>query len=66
MNGEWPQDESEELTAAIEELRAEARWLFLSRLATGWQFHFVPLEQVDAAALAPEVNIALRKWINHE
>ena len=52
MNGEQPQDESQELTAAIEELRAEARWLFLSRLATRWQFRFVPLDQVDAAAAA--------------
>ena len=52
MNGQGPQDESQELAAAIEELRAEARWMFLSRLATRWQFHFVPSEEVDAAAAA--------------
>ena len=52
MNGQGPQDESQELAAAIEELRAETRWLFLSRLATRWQFRFVPSEEVNAAAAA--------------
>ena len=37
---------------AIEEIRADGRWLFQSRLATKQHFRFVPAEQVDAAVAA--------------
>ncbi len=32
----------------LQEIRAHARWLFLSRLATGHQFRFVLFEETDA------------------
>jgi hypothetical protein len=43
-------DEAKQLAEGLREIRQEARWLFLSRLATGQGFRFVPLEQTDALA----------------
>ena len=45
-----PEDESKQLAEALREIQREARWLFLSRLATGQGFWIVPLEQTDALA----------------
>jgi hypothetical protein len=45
-----PEDESKQLAEALREIQQEARWLLLSRLATGQGFRFVTLEQTDALA----------------
>ena len=45
-----PEDEAQQLAIALREVQQEARWLLLSRLATGYGFQFVPLEQIDALA----------------
>lgn len=45
-----PEDELKQVAEALREIQREARWLFLSRLATGHGFLFVPLEQIDALA----------------
>lgn len=45
-----PEEESKQLAQALAEIRQEARWLLLSRLATGQGFRFVPLEVTDALA----------------
>ncbi len=50
-----PEDESTQLAEALREVQQEARWLLLSRLATGQGFWFVPPEQTDA--LAEELQI---------
>ncbi|MBI4402367.1 MAG: hypothetical protein HY581_12140 [Nitrospirae bacterium] len=50
-----PEDESKRLAQALQEIRDEARWLFLSRLATGQGYRVVPLEQTDA--LAEELQV---------
>jgi len=44
------EEESRQVAAVLQEMRADARWLFLSRLATSQKFLFVPLEQADAVA----------------
>ena len=43
-------EEANQLLEALAEIRQEARWLLLSRLAAGQGFRFVPLEQTDAVA----------------
>ncbi|HXH86011.1 MAG TPA: hypothetical protein VNI35_04250 [Nitrospira sp.] len=43
-------DEAEEVADALREIQQEARWLLLSRLATGQGFRFVPPDQTDALA----------------
>lgn len=43
------EDEARLVGQAVQEIRDEARWLLLSRLAAGQRFRFVPLEQTDAA-----------------
>jgi hypothetical protein len=49
------EEESNQLAEALREIQQEARWLLLSRLATGQGFWFVPPEQTDA--LAEELQI---------
>ena len=44
------EEESRQVAEALQDVLADARWLFLSRLATGQKFRFVPLEQTDALA----------------
>jgi hypothetical protein len=44
------EEESRQVAAVLQDMLADARWLFLSRLATGQKFLFVPLEQTDAVA----------------
>jgi hypothetical protein len=43
-------EESRQVAEALQEMLDDARWLFLSRLATSQKFWFVPLEQTDAVA----------------
>ncbi len=50
-----PEDESKQLAEALREIQEEARWLLLSRLATGQGFLIVPL--ADADALADELQL---------
>lgn len=50
------EDEAIKLAEALKEIRSNARWLLLSRLATGNGFRFISLEQTDA--LAKELQIA--------
>lgn len=51
VDGTLPDDEeSRQVAAVLQEMLADARWLFLSRLATSQKFLFVPLEQTDAVA----------------
>ena len=45
-----PEDEATQIAEALREIQQEARWLLVSRLATGYGFRFVPLEQTDALA----------------
>ncbi|HKN86407.1 MAG TPA: hypothetical protein VJV04_06090 [Nitrospiraceae bacterium] len=45
------EEEPRQVAEALKDVLADARWLFLSRLATGQQFQFVPLEQTDAVAV---------------
>ena len=45
-----PEDEATQIAEALWKIQQEARWLLLSRLATGYGFRFVPLEQTDALA----------------
>jgi hypothetical protein len=45
-----PEEESKQVAEALREIQREARWLLLSRLATGQGFQFVPPEQTDALA----------------
>ena len=44
------EEESRQVAAVLQDMLADARWLFLSRLATSQKFLFVPLEQTDAVA----------------
>lgn len=44
-----PEDEARLVGQAVQEIRDEARWLLLSKLATGQRFLFVTLAEVDAA-----------------
>jgi hypothetical protein len=46
-----PEEESRQVAETLNEVLTDARWLFLSRLATSQQFRFVSLEQTDAVAL---------------
>jgi hypothetical protein len=45
-----PEQEAIQLVQALGEIRQEARWLLLSRLAAGQGFRFVSLEETDAVA----------------
>lgn len=45
-----PEDETEQVAETLREIQREARWLLLSRLATGQGFQFVSAEQTDALA----------------
>jgi hypothetical protein len=45
-----PEEESRQVAEALQDMLADARWLLLSRVATGQKFLFVPLEQTDAVA----------------
>jgi nucleotide-binding universal stress UspA family protein len=45
-----PEEEALLLANALQRIRQDARWLLLSRLATGHGFRFVPSEAVDALA----------------
>ena len=45
-----PEDEATQLADALRQIRQEARWLLLSRLATGQGFRMVPLAESDALA----------------
>lgn len=64
MNGATlsPEEESRQVADAVREIRADARWLLQSRLASSQQFRFVPLEMVDAAVadlqLKPGANLS--------
>jgi hypothetical protein len=44
------EDEAKQVAEALREIQQEARWLLLSRLATGQGFWFVSLEETDALA----------------
>lgn len=54
-----PEDEAIQLAEALKDIRSNARWLLMSRLAGGNGFRFVSLEQSDA--LAEELQIAPNK-----
>jgi hypothetical protein len=45
-----PEEEAVLLAHALQRIQQDARWLLMSRLATGYGFRFVPLEAVDALA----------------
>ena len=45
-----PEDESTQLADTLREIQQEARWLLVSRLATGQGFRIVPLADTDALA----------------
>jgi len=45
-----PEDETKQVAETLWEIQQEARWLLLSRLATGHGFQFVSAEQTDALA----------------
>jgi len=45
-----PEEESQQVAHALQEIQQEARWLLLSRLATGQGFRIVPLKETDALA----------------
>lgn len=45
-----PEDDAKQVAEALREIQQEARWLLLSRLATGQGFQFVPAGQTDALA----------------
>ena len=45
-----PEEEAVLLANALQRIQEDARWLLVSRLATGYGFRFVPLEAVDALA----------------
>jgi len=45
-----PEDETKQVADTLWEIQQEARWLLLSRLATGQGFQFVPEDQTDALA----------------
>ena len=45
-----PQEEAELVADALQRIQNNARWLLVSRLATGYGFRFVPLDAVDALA----------------
>ena len=45
-----PEDETKQVVKTLWEIQQEARWLLLSRLATGQGFQFVPADQTDALA----------------
>lgn len=45
-----PEDEARQVAEAVQAIREEARWIFLSRLAARQGFLFVPLDQVDIVA----------------
>jgi nucleotide-binding universal stress UspA family protein len=45
-----PEDETKQVAETLKEVQQEARWLLLSRLATGEGFRFVPLVETDALA----------------
>jgi hypothetical protein len=45
-----PEEEAVLLANALQRIQQDARWLLVSRLATGYGFRFVPLEAVDALA----------------
>lgn len=45
-----PEDEAKQVAETLKEIQQEARWLLLSRLATGQGFRFVPLAETDALA----------------
>lgn len=45
-----PEDETKQVAETLREIQQEARWLLLSRLATGQGFQFVPADQTDALA----------------
>jgi hypothetical protein len=49
-------EETRQLADALTTVRAETRWLFLSRLATAHGFHLLPLEQTDALAAELEMR----------
>lgn len=44
------EEEVRQVADTLQEIRADARWLFLSSLATGHQFRFVSFEESDALA----------------
>ncbi|MBS0169886.1 MAG: hypothetical protein JSR62_05985 [Nitrospira sp.] len=44
------EEEVRQVADTLQEIRADARWLFLSRLATGHQFRFASFEETDALA----------------
>jgi len=45
-----PEDEATQLAVALRQIQQEARWLFLSRLATRQGFRIVPLTETDVLA----------------
>jgi hypothetical protein len=45
------EEEATQVAEALDEIRQEARWLLLSRLAAGQGFRFVSIEETDALAL---------------
>lgn len=51
-----PEDDAKQVAEALREIKQEARWLLLSRLAAGQGFQFVSIEQVDALAEELEVK----------
>ena len=46
----FPDDEARQVDATLQSIRADARWLFVSGIATGHQFRFASLEETDALA----------------
>ncbi|MDQ6734381.1 MAG: hypothetical protein M3Z35_09765, partial [Nitrospirota bacterium] len=50
------EEESRQVAHVLKAMLEDARWLFLSRLATSQQFRFVSLEQTDAVAVELELK----------
>jgi len=46
-----PEGEARQVAETLNEVLTDARWLFLSRLATSQQYRFVSVEQTDAVAV---------------
>jgi hypothetical protein len=60
VDGTLPaEEESRQVTEVLQSMLADARRLFLSRLATGEKFRFVPQDQTDALAVELQLKPGL-------
>ena len=51
-----PDDQTRQVEAALQSIRADARWLFVEGVATGHQFRFSSIEESDALAAELGIN----------